>query len=518
MAIAFDTTTDGGNVTATSLTWAHTCTGSQLALFVTATVNTQTVTGITYNGVAMSQVGTVSVSSNNSYLYVLFTPATGAHNVVVSLSGSGSVSGASASYTGVYSGSIDSSASTSNTSTSISQATTTVTDNCWLVSSGQTNASTATAGANTTVRLTSANTFHCYLTDSNAAQTPAGSFSQAVTCSNGANAMIVASIAPYDTNPRYWVGGTGTWDLTTKTHWSNSSGGTSGATVPAAVNDAVFNASSGGGTATIGAADVCANLTMTGYTGTLAGSNTLAISGSLTLASTMTLTYSGAITFNSTTSQTITTGTKTILSTLTFNGVGGSWTLQDAFTSSAAITVTNGTLALNGQTVTGTTISNAGTMTTGNGALAFTTFTNTGTLTLGTNTLTLSGTGTVWAQSGTFTASTSTIKITNASSSTKTFSGGGATYNNLWITGSGTGAYTIVGSNTFNDFKCDTPPHTINFTAGTTQTLASFTVSGTAGNLMTLQSTSSGTAWHLHKTTSGTISCDYLSLQDSHVN
>jgi len=483
MAIALDTTVDGGNASATTLGWSHTCTGSQLILFVTATVNTQTVTGITYNGVAMTAVGNTNTGSNNSYLYYLIAPATGVHTVTVSLSGSGPVSGASSSYTGVYQGLIDSSSTNANSATSISQATTTVTDNCWLVSGGSTGASTATAGANTTVRLTSGSTFHCYLTDSNAAQTPAGSKSQAVTCSSGGNTMIVASMAPYDTNPRYWVGGTGTWDATTKTHWSNSSGGATGATVPTSANDAVFNGSSGAGTATVGASNTCANLTMTGYTGTLAGSNTLAISGSMTLASGMTLTYTGAITFNSTTSgMTITSAGKTIGSTMTFNGSGGVWTLQDATNVSTSITLTAGTLAL------------------------------------GSNTLTLSGTGTVWnANGGSLTAGTSTITLSDASSSSKTFSGGGLTYNNFYITGSGTGAYTIAGSNTFQDFKCDTPPHTINFTANSTQTLATFTVSGTAGNLMTLQSTVSGTQWYLRKTGGGTVSRDYLSLQDSNV-
>jgi hypothetical protein len=141
----------------------------------------------------------------------------------------------------------------------------------------------------------------------------------------------------------------------------------------------------------------------------------------------------------------------------------------------------------------------------------------TGTLVLGSNTVTLTGTGTVWTGGGTITGGTSTIKLTDASSSSKTFAGGNQTYYNLYITGSGTGAYTIVGNNTFNDFKCDTPPHTINFTAGSKQTLNTFTVNGTAGNLMTLQSTVAGSNWYLYKNTSGEVSCDYLSLQDSHV-
>ena len=38
---------------------------------------------------------------------------------------------------------------------------------------------------------------------------------------------------------RYWVGGTGTWNTTSTTNWSASSGGPSGASVPT-VADSVF--------------------------------------------------------------------------------------------------------------------------------------------------------------------------------------------------------------------------------------------------------------------------------------
>ena len=40
---------------------------------------------------------------------------------------------------------------------------------------------------------------------------------------------------------RYWVGGAGTWDTTTTTHWSATSGGTAGASVPTAADNVIFN-------------------------------------------------------------------------------------------------------------------------------------------------------------------------------------------------------------------------------------------------------------------------------------
>jgi hypothetical protein len=51
---------------------------------------------------------------------------------------------------------------------------------------------------------------------------------------------------------RFWVGGTGTWDTTSTANWSATTGGAGGASAPGVADLAVFNASSGGGTVTIG--------------------------------------------------------------------------------------------------------------------------------------------------------------------------------------------------------------------------------------------------------------------------
>ena len=116
---------------------------------------------------------------------------------------------------------------------------------------------------------------------------------------------------------RYWVGGTGNWDTTT-THWSATSGGAGGATVPTAADSVFFDANSGSNfTVTINTASrVCLDLTVSGTTGmTLAGTQTLAISGNLALPSTgLTWTYSGTVTLNATTTKTITTNGKSLSS------------------------------------------------------------------------------------------------------------------------------------------------------------------------------------------------------------
>lgn len=82
---------------------------------------------------------------------------------------------------------------------------------------------------------------------------------------------------------RYWVGGTGTWDGSDTSHWSASSGGSAGASVPTGGDDVFFNASSGAGTVT-NSGGACHALNCTGYTGSLDGSLG-SMSGDITLSS-----------------------------------------------------------------------------------------------------------------------------------------------------------------------------------------------------------------------------------------
>jgi hypothetical protein len=158
---------------------------------------------------------------------------------------------------------------------------------------------------------------------------------------------------------RYWVGGSANWDATALLKWSLTSGGIGGEAVPTAADDVYIDSGSGAVTVTVGAASVCKNLSFTSgagdFAGTFAGASTLAISGSLTLVSGMTYSYSGNYTFNSTsTGNTITSAGKTFGQTVTFNGVGGTWALQDNLTNGTirATVLTNGTLDLNNNTLT----------------------------------------------------------------------------------------------------------------------------------------------------------------------
>lgn len=67
---------------------------------------------------------------------------------------------------------------------------------------------------------------------------------------------------------RYWVGGTGNWDTTTTTHWSGTSGGAGGQSVPVDGDTVTLDGSSGGGTVTLTANAICKIFFMGSFTGT----------------------------------------------------------------------------------------------------------------------------------------------------------------------------------------------------------------------------------------------------------
>lgn len=151
---------------------------------------------------------------------------------------------------------------------------------------------------------------------------------------------------------RYWVGGTGTWNATSTANWATSSNGSSGASAPTAIDNVFIDTSSGTGTITCTSASaVCNNITVTASQAiTLAGTLSL-INGSLSYPSGGSFSSTAALTFISiATGKTITTNGKSVAA-VTFNGVGGGWQLQDNFTSTGTVTLTNGALDLNDKTL-----------------------------------------------------------------------------------------------------------------------------------------------------------------------
>lgn len=202
MAIAFDSSQANKTAASPSLTYSHTVTGSNPVIFVayTGDITSDKVTGVTYAGAALSILESEINYTSGRYIAIwgLANCATGANNVVISMS-SGSVWACSASYTGVSTTGLPDAHTASNTGassvTSITQAVTTVADNCWLFGyGGGSVAGPLTAGTNS---HQVADTAQGNSIDSNAAQTPAGSHSLQLTGSSQKMGLMVVSFAPF---------------------------------------------------------------------------------------------------------------------------------------------------------------------------------------------------------------------------------------------------------------------------------------------------------------------------------
>lgn len=295
---------------------------------------------------------------------------------------------------------------------------------------------------------------------------------------------------------KYWVGGTGTWDPAS-TSWSTTSGGSPGAAAPLATDNAIFDANSGSGTVTIqdgpggsGNSPECADLICTDFTGTLEYSGGgLNVNGNVTLSSGGDYTN---LTFYviSPTVCTLTSAGKTVFEIVIDSG--------------ATVTLADDVSAIgSGIYVSGILNTDSYNVTTANFFVD-----PAGSVYMGYSTFNVSGGVTGWYvdSSSTIDAGYSIINLTAGLN----FYGGGKTYHVLNIASTG---ITISDDNTFYTISNSTQPVTLTFTAGSTQTVALLYVSGTSGNLVTLNSSSSGTQFTFQAT--GLISVDYVSLQDS---
>ena len=196
-------------------------------------------------------------------------------------------------------------------------------------------------------------------------------------------------------------------------------------------------------------------------------------------------TFTGPITFAATSgTKTITTAGKTYPISLYFNGVGGTWQLQDALTllSTEGTRLINGSLLLNGYTLTTGSFQSS--------------YSNIRTLTFSNGTVVV--TGSIWQTliaTNLTTDATGTISMTSASP--KTFAGGGGTWSKLL--NSGAGALTITGANTFMEIGNSVSPASFVFPASTTTSAYAYSINGTASNLVSLRSSTPGTQYTLAK-------------------
>lgn len=138
MAIAFDAVTTGTATSSGTFQWNHTCTGSDLILWVGVWMGTADDVAVTYNGVSMTVAVKVQAPGDNlwHYLFYLVSPATGSNQVSCTGTNSyGTCRGVAASYTGVNTGTPDliTDSTTNASATTIDCNVTTTQDNCWGV-------------------------------------------------------------------------------------------------------------------------------------------------------------------------------------------------------------------------------------------------------------------------------------------------------------------------------------------------------------------------------------------------
>jgi len=306
----------------------------------------------------------------------------------------------------------------------------------------------------------------------------------------GGNTNITFTTAATQT----YTGGTGSWSDVTK--W------TSRVPLP---QDNVLMSGVTGGTITADMPRLGKSIDWTGASGSPTYSQSVAttVYGSITAISSMTGTFGGSgITFEGRGAFTLTSAGRTFTA-ITVSMVGGSLSLQDAATTASgnSFTLNNGTLTSNGFSISS-----------GSG------FSGTGTATraldISNSTVSLSASsGTPWSFATvtglTFTSTGSTILISDTGASTKTFNGGGLTYNNLSISGGGAGAVIITGANTFNSIRITGGTKSITLPGSTNTTILSGAGLGNSTNLITFTS-SAGSA--TVRKTSGILGWNYVSL------
>jgi hypothetical protein len=310
--------------------------------------------------------------------------------------------------------------------------------------------------------------------------------------------------------------GSANWGATGTGSWASTSGGAANANrFPLAQDTAVFPATTY--PASSSTVSINANYNIGTFDSSLRVdsffldtlTSTPTIYGNIIFGTQMnSLNGTGTITLSGRTTQQITMTGKTWTQSIIINSPSGTVQLLDAYAhnSSTSLTLTNGTLDLNGQTCT------TGT--------AFTTATGIKNLTFNGGTLVCPTAATTAFNNAaptnfTTTAGTGTGVISMTAATAKTFVGGGSTFN-CTLNQGGAGALTITGSNTFsnitNTYK-STGATSILFTAGTTSTFTDWNASGESTRLLTIGSVTA--ASHTLSKASDTVSSDYLSISRS---
>ncbi len=295
------------------------------------------------------------------------------------------------------------------------------------------------------------------------------------------------------TRDLYWVGGSGNWSDTA--HWSLASGGAGGEAVPDSDDNVTFDGSSDtGGSFTVTldtTPNYCNNMdwSLIDQTAVFAkSSKDIYVAGSLTLSANLSITMvtTGSIYLSSTVvGKTITTNGASIASSIRFDGLGGAWTLQDAFDcTDYSVTLVNGSLDTNGQTLS---------------CAYFITADGVNSLTLGASTVNC----TQWSADNldSISANLSTINVTGTY-----FKGNSLTYNDVSLVANAASTY-ITGANTFGDLTLSmSAASNVNLTFDSNQTIGgTFSASGTSGAFRLALKSSAAVSRKLSVETLGTL-------------
>ena len=207
MAIAQDAYTDlTASVTVSSKTFSHTngAISNTLLIVFVAMSNDQTPSGVTYNGVSMTQIGSTAVEGGTRtyYLFWLKNPTTGTNNVVVTATGTANeIYAGAASYTGVdQTNPIETStAANSLTGTTPNTSITTANANEWLVALWRNDTGAVSSSTNQTVRGASSSIRYA---DSNGT-VGTGSVTAQVSVTGGLSYVVVSALKPSSASSQF---------------------------------------------------------------------------------------------------------------------------------------------------------------------------------------------------------------------------------------------------------------------------------------------------------------------------
>lgn len=217
MAVTRDAYSIAGRASGLTRTLSHTCTGSNLLLLAWVeeygTNTSDNITGVTYNGVAMTRIAFPGVAGGSVlrfYCYALVAPATGTHNIVAT----GTISG---DQIGIYAVSYANCVQTTpevvqtvsqSNSSPLTITLTTVANNAFFVGGVCSDGMTPSANSNCTIINNSTDNFNVFEYNSNP-KSPAGSVSMSINVSstnNWSSYGVGVSIAPATTNIKSFNG------------------------------------------------------------------------------------------------------------------------------------------------------------------------------------------------------------------------------------------------------------------------------------------------------------------------